>query len=272
MTPISAASAMPATRRLRLSRLVRIAPLTLALLLAACRVDLYASLNEAEANQMLAVLTAEGIDADKVRAGETGWSVRVDEAQLPAALEILRSEGLPGERFSSLGQVFQKQGLVATPTEERMRYIFALSQELSETLRNIDGVVTARVHVVIPATDPLSDKIRPSSAAVFIKHRPDTDLRLLVPTVKDMVAHSIEGVTHDKVSLSLVEARPFTPIGPVARTPASHGFPVGRFAAIAGAVIAALALAGLGVLAWKRGGLRQAFGRLGARPSTRSRA
>lgn len=146
MTPISAASAMPATRRRRLSRL---APLALALLLAACRVDLYASLNEAEANQMLAVLTAEGIDADKVRAGETGWSVRVDEAQLPAALEILRSEGLPGERFSSLGQVFQKQGLVATPTEERMRYIFALSQELSETLRNIDGVVTARVHVVI---------------------------------------------------------------------------------------------------------------------------
>ncbi len=269
MTPIPAASAMPAARRPGLAPLARLAPLTLALLLAACRVDLYASLNEAEANQMLAVLTAEGIDADKVRAGETGWSVRVDEAQLPAALEVLRSEGLPGERFSSLGQVFQKQGLVATPTEERMRYIFALSQELSETLRNIDGVVTARVHVVIPATDPLSDKIRPSSAAVFIKHRPDTDLRLLVPTVKDMVAHSIEGVTHENVSLSLVEARPFTPI---ARAPVSQGFPVGRFAAIAGAVIAALALAGLGVLAWKRGGLRQALGRLGTRSAMRSRA
>jgi len=103
--------------------------------------------------------------------------------------------------------VFQKQGLVSTPAEERMRYIYAVSQELSQTLRTVDGVVAARVHVVIPANDPLSDKIRPSSAAVFIKHRPDVDLRLLAPAVKDMVAHSIEGLSHEQVSLSLFEAK-----------------------------------------------------------------
>ncbi|WP_454764111.1 type III secretion system inner membrane ring lipoprotein SctJ [Cupriavidus campinensis] len=249
-----------------LARVARLAmPCVAALALAGCKVDLYASLNEAEANQILAALTADGLDAEKARAGESGgggndgsWSVRVEESQLPAALEILRSEGLPGERFASLGQVFQKQGLVATPTEERMRYIYALSQELAETLRNIDGVVTARVHVVIPATDPLSDKVRPSSAAVFIKHRPDVDLRLLVPTVKDMVAHSIEGVTHDSVSLSLVEARPFTPVthaGPAGAAGAG-GFPVGRFAVIALMVVLAAALIAVGVLAWKRGSLR----------------
>ena len=236
-------------------------PLVAALALAGCKVDLYASLNENEANQILAALTADGLDAEKARAGESGggnpdgnWSVRVEESQLPAALEILRSEGLPGERFASLGQVFQKQGLVATPTEERMRYIYALSQELSETLRNIDGVVTARVHVVIPATDPLSDKIRPSSAAVFIKHRPDVDLRLLVPTVKDMVAHSIEGVTHDSVSLSLVEARPFTPVAHAAASTTISAInakrPTGNAPGTAAALIAA------GALAWKRGGLR----------------
>ncbi|MEC3766939.1 type III secretion system inner membrane ring lipoprotein SctJ [Cupriavidus sp. SS-3] len=249
----------PPLRR-RLARAARLAPALMALALAACKVDLYASLNEPEANQVLAALTAEGIDAEKARAetsggtGEGQWRVRVEESQLPAALEILRSEGLPGERFASLGQVFQKQGLVATPTEERMRYIFALSQELSETLRNIDGVVTARVHVVIPATDPLSDKIRPSSAAVFIKHRADTDLRLLVPTVKDMVAHSIEGVTHDNVSLSLVEARPFAPqAGAPGPAP---GFAVGRFAAIAVGAAVAIALAVAAVVAWQRGVLR----------------
>lgn len=268
MTLPSPVLPMPPARTARgaLARLGRLVPLALAFALAACRVDLYASLNEAEANQMLAVLTAEGIDADKERAGEAGWTVRVDEAQLPAALEILRSEGLPGERFASLGQVFQKQGLVATPTEERMRYIFALSQELSETLRNIDGVVTARVHVVIPASDPLSDKIRPSSAAVFIKHRPDTDLRLLVPTVKDMVAHSIEGVAHDSVSLTLVEARPFTP---VSRAPAAGGFPVGRFAAIGAAVALAVALVAAAAVMWQRGGLRWARRRMSASSAPR---
>ena len=94
-----------------------------------------------------------------------------------------------------------------------MRYIYAVSQELSKTLRSIDGVVNARVHVVIPSNDPLSDHIRPSSAAVFIKHRPDTDLRLLVPAVKELVAHSIEGLGADQVSLSLFEARAASPAG-----------------------------------------------------------
>ncbi|HEY0821715.1 MAG TPA: EscJ/YscJ/HrcJ family type III secretion inner membrane ring protein, partial [Rhizobacter sp.] len=127
---------------------------------------------------------------------------------------VLRAQGLPRARYISLGDVFQKQGLVSTPSEERMRYIFAVSQELSQTLRKVDGVVTARVHVVIPANDPLSDKIRPSSAAVFIKHRPDVDLRLLAPAVKEMVAHSIEGLTHEQVSLSLFEARRTADAGP----------------------------------------------------------
>lgn len=178
-----------------------------ALMLGACSVDLYTGLSEQEANEMLAALGAEGIDARKQRADAAGWTVQVEEARLGAAVAVLRNNGLPQERYTTLGDVFQRQGLVSTPAEERMRYIHAVSQELSQTLRKLDGVVSARVHVVIPANDPLSDKLKPSSAAVFIKHRPDTDLRLLVPAVKDMVAHGIEGLAHEQVSLTLVEAR-----------------------------------------------------------------
>jgi len=193
-----------------------IAPLMLALALAGCQVDLYSGLTEQEANEIVAALSTDGIAAEKQRSdaaagggtGSTGaWLVRVDEGRLANALEVLRAQGLPHDRYASMGDVFQKQGLVSTPAEERMRYIYAVSQELSQTLRTVDGVVAARVHVVIPANDPLSDKIRPSSAAVFIKHRPDVDLRLLAPAVKDMVAHSIEGLSHEQVSLSLFEAK-----------------------------------------------------------------
>lgn len=177
------------------------------LALAGCKVDLYSNLTEREANEMLAALTSESIPAEKVAAEGGLWQLKVEESRLPAALDVLRAQGLPHDRYASMGDVFQKQGLVSTPSEERMRYIYAVSQELSQTLRTIDGVVAARVHVVIPANDPLSDKLKPSSAAVFIKYRADVDLRLLAPTVKDMVAHSIEGLSHDQVSLSLVEAR-----------------------------------------------------------------
>jgi type III secretion protein J len=176
------------------------------LVLAGCKVGLYSNLTEQEANEMLAALSTQSVAASK-EAVENGWQLQVEEGDLGTALELLRAHGLPHDRFVSMGDVFQKQGLVSTPAEERMRYIYALSQELSQTLSQIDGVVSARVHVVVPANDPLSDKIRPSSAAVFIKHQPDVDLRLLVPAVKDMVAHSIEGLTHEQVSLTLFPAR-----------------------------------------------------------------
>ena len=188
-------------------RLRWLAALVLLLALAGCKVALYSNLKEQEANEIVAALSAEGIGAAKTKLEGSNWQVEVEEDRLSQALDVLRVQGLPAERYASMGEVFQKQGLVSTPSEERMRYIYAMSQELSQTLRNVDGVVSARVHVVIPANDPLSEKIRPSSAAVFIKHRPDVDLRLLAPAVKDMVAHSIEGLTHDQVSLSLFEAR-----------------------------------------------------------------
>jgi type III secretion protein J len=197
-----------------------LAALALATLLAGCQVALYSNLTETEANQIVAALSADEIGAAKERVDGGQWQVSVDEGQLARALDLLRAQGLPQERFSSLGDVFQKQGLVSTPAEERMRYIHAVSQELSQTLRTIDGVVAARVHVVVPANDPLADKLRPSSAAVFVKHRPDTDLRLLGPAVKDMVAHSIEGLTHEQVSLSLFEARRAPPAAdPTAAAP-----------------------------------------------------
>jgi type III secretion protein J len=204
--------------RTSLSRLAACA--ALALSLAGCKVELYSGLNETEANEVVAALADGRIAARKERMDGGDWQVQVDEDRVGAALDLLRAQGLPEQHYASMGDMFQKQGLVSTPAEERMRYIFAVSQELSRTLRSIDGVVEARVHVVIPQDDPLSDKVRPSSAAVFIKHRPDVDLRLLAPAVKDLVAHSIEGLTPEQVALTLLPA-PRTAAAPAELAPAA---------------------------------------------------
>ena len=233
-----------------------LAALALATLLAGCQVALYSNLTETEANQIVAALSADEIGATKERVDGGQWQVSVDEGRLARALDLLRAQGLPQERFSSLGDVFQKQGLVSTPAEERMRYIHAVSQELSQTLRTIDGVVAARVHVVVPANDPLADKLRPSSAAVFIKHRPDTDLRLLGPAVKDMVAHSIEGLTHEQVSLSLFEARRAPPAaGPTAAAPGPQPLLTQRVVMVLTVllVLAAISVAALPMLLKREG-------------------
>jgi len=143
------------------------------------------------------------IEAEKKPLDEKSWRVLVPQEKMAAALDLLRLHGLPQEKYLTLGEVFKKEGLVSTPSEERIRYIYAVSQELSNTLTQIDGVVSARVHVVIPANDPLSPTLKPSSASVFIKHRPDADLQSIAPAVKNLVMRGIEGLTYVEHRVSL---------------------------------------------------------------------
>ena len=59
--------------------------------------------------------------------------------------------------------------------------IFALSQEALASVLEIDGVLSARVHLVLPENDPLRQQLIPSSASVFIRHRSTTPVGNLVP-------------------------------------------------------------------------------------------
>ncbi|WP_206951735.1 type III secretion system inner membrane ring lipoprotein SctJ [Trinickia acidisoli] len=182
--------------------------LACALLLAGCQQELYMDLTETSANEMIEALANAGIGASKAEVPDHGWELRVDGSSVPAALNALKAVGLPRQPTENLGELFSKQGLVSTPAEERIRYIYGAEQELERTLLDVNGVIVAHVHVVIPENDPLSDKIKPSSASVYIKYRPGIDLKMMAPMVKDLVAHSIEGLSYDNVSLFLQAAPP----------------------------------------------------------------
>lgn len=178
-----------------------------ACLLSACKIELFGRIDEVDANAVMTVLYAEGISATKTQVDDKFWRIEVDEADQQRALLVARNQGVPRERFASMGDLFKKEGLVSTPSELRMRYVFALSQELSNTLSHIDGVISARVHPVIPVNDPLSDKVQPASAAVFIKHLPEADLQQMAPAIKTLIARSIEGLKVENVSLTFFPTR-----------------------------------------------------------------
>ncbi|HBR96608.1 MAG TPA: EscJ/YscJ/HrcJ family type III secretion inner membrane ring protein, partial [Gammaproteobacteria bacterium] len=119
------------------------------MLLSACRVDLYTKVPENDANEMLAALLRSSVDAEKVAEKKSdSFTIRVEESQIPAAIAILKDHGFPRENFATFGELFKKEGLISSPLEERVRFIYALSQNVQETLSRIDGVVTARVHIV----------------------------------------------------------------------------------------------------------------------------
>lgn len=219
--------------------------LALALSLCACgEQTLYAKLDERQANDMVSALRLAGVPAQKT-AREDGFEVRTAEADFARAVQILKSQGLPREDFDSLGKVFKREGFVSTPVEERARLMHALSQELSHTLTSIDGVLQARVTLVVPERHPLSDKVQPSSASVMIKHRPGLDVEALLPKVRALVVNSIEGLPYESVSVVAFAAEP----APVA-APAAEARP-GAVLVLA-LTLGVASLGAAGVLAWRR--------------------
>jgi type III secretion protein J len=180
--------------------------LVLLLILAGCKVELYSNLDEKETNEMLAILLQTGIDGDKVQGKEMTWGLHVEKGDIARAVAVLQQSGYPKDRFANIGEIFKKEGLVSSPLEERVRFIYALSQEISEMLSHINGVLVARTQIVLPKNDPLSDNLQPSSASVFIKHRPGSNLEDNIPRIKKLVVNSIEGLTYEKVTVVLFPA------------------------------------------------------------------
>lgn len=177
------------------------------LVLSACSVDLYSNLSESEANEMLAILMSNGVVAEKSKLAET-FTLQVEKDDMVRAITILTGKGYPKITRESIGSVFQKGGIISSPFEERVRYIYALGEEVAQTLSQIDGVLTARVHVVLPDQPQLGQPVKPSSAAVFIKHEPGVDLEFFVPQIRRLVSSSIEGMDYSAVTVVLAEALP----------------------------------------------------------------
>jgi len=198
-------SVSAALLRSSLPRRVRRALVLLAaLLLSACEAELYNNLDQRQANEMVATLQQRGIPAQRVAVKGGQYTVVVDKGRFAESTTILKDAGLPRQEFQTMGQVFKKDGLVSSPTQERAQMIFALSQELSRTVSEIDGVLSARVHLVLPENDPLRQQLVPSSASVFIRHRSNAPVGNLVPQVKMLVANGVAGLSYDKVSVVLV--------------------------------------------------------------------
>jgi len=203
-------------RFFRLEAIVRRGILGLiCLMLAACQpeVTLFDALPQSQANAVLSALLDAHIHARK-EASKDGIGVVVAGADAARALTVLRQQGLPQMPFEGLGAVFRKEGLVASPLAERARYLYALSQELANTLTLMDGVLAARVHVVLAERSGISAVGAPASAAVFIKHAAEYPIDIYLPRIRAMVAHGVPGLTVDSVSVALFPAHSEEPRAP----------------------------------------------------------
>jgi len=219
----------------------------------ACSTNLLHGLDERAANESIAALEHAGIATEKTadEGGAGTFTVRIARHDAARALDLLHSLGLPRDRRHGFAEVYGQPSLIPTASEERARYLEALAGEIERTLETADGVVSARVHLVLEESDPLSVEPKPRTparAAVLLKSHggraplPESD-------VQKLVAGSVPGL--DPAAVAVVVTRTPEPaddndaalaaLGPLRVASGSRGMVVG--AVVVGLVVlAALAV------------------------------
>lgn len=191
-----------------------VAPVLALLLLSGCSIELQHGLTEQDANEIYVLLNKNGINAvkEKEEGGqEVRFTIVVPKGDAAQAAELLKVNSLPRPVEKGLNH-FAKGGMVPTATEERAMMLKALAGEVSNALNQIDGVLEARVIVMIPETNDLTqpeNKPLPS-ASVLLKFRPRDDGSPPISTdaIKQFVATSVPEMKPSSVTVVLTPATP----------------------------------------------------------------
>ncbi len=249
------------------------------ILLAACcclvvvgcddAVEVATALNERQVNRLLVQLHQHDVTSARSESDQRArerYRVLVSPAEEVHAREVLVRYDLPERTDTGLAARFDHRALVPSPTAERARLMAGLGETLSETLERIDGVVQARVHVMLPTDDDLALPARkpdsPTASVLVICALPPsattepTGDRASVPIaeneVKRLVSAAVEDLRPEAVtvvySFTQATASP-TPdrearLASAARRPSERAMSL-VFLAVVGTLAAAVAVLSL---------------------------
>ena len=179
-----------------------------------CTIDLQHDLSEQDANEIYVLLSKNGIAATKVKeegGNELKFRIQVPKADAAQAADLMKAYSLPRPMEKGLNH-FAKGGMVPTATEERAMMLKSLGGEVSNALNQIDGVLEARVIVMIPENNDLTQQENKPlpSASVFIKYRPGpkNDAPIKREDVQQFVSTAVPELKPAAVTVLLTPAIP----------------------------------------------------------------
>lgn len=148
------------------------------------------------------------LDTAKIphRIGTGGNSITVPADQVGRARVALAERGLPAG--GSLGyEIFDRSdGLTTTNFQQNVNLVRALEGELARSIRAIETVRSARVHLVMPKRELFSRETPPPSASVLLLMRSTT--RLTPPqvlAVQHLITSAVPGLVPERISI--IDAR-----------------------------------------------------------------
>jgi type III secretion protein J len=174
-----------------------------------CRERIQHGLDERQANELQTVLVERGLDARKVpEAGKKPtWAIEVTEEQSSDAVRILAELGLPRPTADEGCDVFGGGGLVRTPVEEQLCRVRVMEQGLEKTLQTVEGVILARVHLVVPPPPRPGQQPVPAKASAMLRVAPGyaETIKGSRELLRSLLAGGVEGLSSESVSLMVDE-------------------------------------------------------------------
>ena len=199
---------------------------------------LYGDLALRDSGQMTEALGRAHI-AYRLAAG--GTEILVPAGQVPAARVLLARQGLPSGGNIGYGIFDHADMLGMTPFQERIDETRALEGELARTIRAIQGVRAARVHLVLPRRAPFARAVRPAQASVLLTLTPAASAdRGTVQAILNLVAAAVPGLEPRHIAIvdsrGEVLARAGAPTGAAGRVRTDQGIRRATELRLAGAV------------------------------------
>ena len=160
---------------------------------------LYSDLNPSDSASMAGKLQSSNIPFD---ISADGARLMVPEKEVGRARILLAEAGLPNG--GSMGyEIFDKDaGFGTTNFVQNINQTRALEGELARTISALQGVKSARVHIVLPQRELFSRATQPSSASVFIGLRPGGSLdKSQIAAIQSLISSAVPGLKPSNVSI-----------------------------------------------------------------------
>ncbi len=160
---------------------------------------LFSNLSSKDASAIVESLQKSGTAYELANGGGT---ILVPKDQVYDLRLQLSGEGLPGESETGYA-LLDQQGITTSDFMQHTNYQRALEGELSSTIKAIEGVEAATVHLVIPQKDVFADDQNKTTASVLVQSSANEPLsNQQVQAIVHLVASSVEGLDPEQVTVA----------------------------------------------------------------------
>ena len=163
---------------------------------------LYSELSTEDAAQIVEKLKTQQVP---YQLSGNGSQILVPEEKVAGLRLELAAGGLP--RGGSVGfEIFDRSRIGATEFEQNINLRRALEGELARSVMSVDGVKSARVHLVLPEHRLFASREESASASVVVKLTNSANFgRREVAAVVYLVSMAVPGLSKDRVSVVSTE-------------------------------------------------------------------